>query len=100
VKWLGCVYLAREKLPLSSPGQFKQPLDPVARFHLRNGAVMYQLNWMANPSTKGLNTSAGMMVNYLYDLNGLEENASSFQRYGTVTMSQHIQHILDYESRR
>ena len=41
-------------------------IDDVARFHLRNGAAFLRLNWLGNESTNGLNTSAGLMANYLY----------------------------------
>ncbi|MBV7486928.1 malonyl-CoA decarboxylase domain-containing protein [Bordetella sp. BOR01] len=51
-----------------------QPLDPVARFHLGNGARIERLNWAADTSTKGLGQSCGMMVNYLYDLDDLDAN--------------------------
>jgi hypothetical protein len=44
------------------------PVDPVARFHLRNGASLHRLNWLANTSSAGLSASCGMMVNYLYEL--------------------------------
>src|SRR5690606_431124 len=43
-----------------------QPIDPVARFHLGNGARIERLNWAADTSVKGLGQSCGMMVNYLY----------------------------------
>src|SRR3546814_11677315 len=49
-----------------------QPLDPVARFHLGNGARIERLNWAADTSAKGLGQSCGMMVNYLYDLDDLD----------------------------
>ncbi len=45
-----------------------QPLDPVARFHLGNGAMLRQINWLGDVSPKGISQSAGIMVNYLYDL--------------------------------
>lgn len=50
-----------------------KPLDPVARFHLGNGARIERLNWGGDPSTKGLKQSYGMMVNYLYDLKRLDK---------------------------
>ncbi|MGK9264223.1 malonyl-CoA decarboxylase [Sinorhizobium meliloti] len=43
-----------------------RPVDPVARFHLGNGATFGQLNWLANPSARGMAESAGLMVNYIY----------------------------------
>ncbi|MCD0504013.1 malonyl-CoA decarboxylase domain-containing protein [Bordetella petrii] len=51
-----------------------QPIDPVARFHLGNGARIERLNWAADTSAKGLAQSCGMMVNYLYDLDDLDDN--------------------------
>lgn len=51
-----------------------KPLDPVARFHLGNGASVERLNWAADPSVKGLKQSYGLMVNYLYDLNRLDKH--------------------------
>jgi malonyl-CoA decarboxylase len=50
------------------------PVDPVARFHLRNGARVEQLNWMGDPSDNGLENALGIMVNYRYGLPYLEEN--------------------------
>ena len=46
--------------------------DPVARFHLDNGARLERLNASPNLSAKGLKQSAGLMVNYLYDLSRIE----------------------------
>lgn len=51
-----------------------KPVDPVARFHLGNGARIERLNWAADPSAKGLKQSYGLMVNYLYDLNRLDRH--------------------------
>ncbi|MBC7719793.1 MAG: malonyl-CoA decarboxylase [Chitinophagaceae bacterium] len=50
------------------------PLDPVARFHLGNGARIERLNWAGDPSAKGLKQSYGLMVNYLYDLKRLDRH--------------------------
>lgn len=50
------------------------PADPVARFHLGNGAQMERLNWQADASKKGRAQSCGMMVNYLYELDALDDN--------------------------
>ena len=58
-------------------GQEKQGdavLDPVARFHLGNGARIERINWFADPSAKGLKQSHGLMVNYLYDLKRLDKH--------------------------
>lgn len=52
----------------------------MANFHLGNGAVFHQVNWMGNPSLNGLRASAGLMVNYLYDLPNLEANKEIFRQ--------------------
>jgi malonyl-CoA decarboxylase len=51
-----------------------KPFDPVARFHLGNGARVERLNWLGDPSPKGLKQSCGLMVNYLYDLKRLDKH--------------------------
>lgn len=64
-----------------------RPLDPVARFHLGNGASVEQINWAADLSEKGLGQSAGMMVNYLYDSAEIVSNHESFVRNGEIAAS-------------
>jgi malonyl-CoA decarboxylase len=54
------------------------PLDPVARFHLGNGARLERINWRGDVSAKGLQQSAGIMVNSLYQLDQLEHNHEAF----------------------
>jgi malonyl-CoA decarboxylase len=51
-----------------------KPLDPVARFHLGNGARIERINWAGDPTPKGLKQSYGLMVNYLYDLRRLDRH--------------------------
>ncbi len=51
-----------------------RPVDPVARFHLGNGAQVERLNWAADLSAKGVKQSFGLMVNYGYDLKRLDKN--------------------------
>jgi len=51
-----------------------KPIDPVARFHLGNGARVERLNWAADPSPKGMKQAWGLMVNYLYDLKRLDKH--------------------------
>ena len=51
-----------------------KPMDPVARFHLGNGARVERLNWAGDLSPKGLGQSYGLMVNYLYDLKRLDKH--------------------------
>ncbi len=63
--------------------------DPVARFHLDNGARLERLNAQANLSPKGLKQSAGLMVNYLYDLARIERHHHRFA-HGTVVAGRAI----------
>eukprot|EP01039_Chlorochromonas_danica_P001792 gene1792-1958_t len=89
---LGAHYIAIEKRE-SSEGVV--PLDDVARFHLRNGSVFHSINWMGNPSGHGLNASAGMMVNYLYDFNRIEENAARFgKKNEVIPMGEKVRNFL------
>jgi malonyl-CoA decarboxylase len=67
--------------------------DPVARFHLDNGARLERLNPGANRAPAGLRQSFGMMVNYLYDLDRIEEHHSQFRR-GAVARSRAVQALL------
>lgn len=67
-----------------------RPADPVARFHLGNGARVERLNWHADPSAKGLRQSYGLMVNYLYDPKRLDRNRSMLAR-GQVPISRAIE---------
>jgi len=53
-------------------------IDDVARFHLRNGAILHSINWLANPTRNGLQQSATLMVNYLYDLPHVSDHAKHF----------------------
>ncbi|KAG0270623.1 hypothetical protein DFQ27_002614 [Actinomortierella ambigua] len=62
-------------------------LDPVANFHLRNGACAHRLNWLGDVSDKGLKESFGMMVNYLYALDHIEMNNQQYLQDGTITVS-------------
>lgn len=59
-------------------------LDAVSNFHLQNGAMIGRLNWAADRSEKGLHQSCGIMVNYIYRLDNIEENAQSYFRSGGI----------------
>lgn len=59
-------------------------LDPVAHFHLSNGARVERLNWMGNPDSAGLAESLGLMVNYRYDLEHIERNHERYVSRGLV----------------
>ncbi|PKU25856.1 malonyl-CoA decarboxylase [Telmatospirillum siberiense] len=62
-------------------------LDPVAHFHLTNGARMERLNWLADTSDKGVAQSAGMMINYLYKLSEIEANHEAYRGQGKIVTS-------------
>jgi len=55
-----------------------RPYDPVARFHLGNGARIERINFLADASAKGFRQSCGLMVNYLYDPEEIEQNVEAF----------------------
>ncbi len=63
--------------------------DSVAKFHLSNGARLHNINWAADLSKKGLAQSSGIMVNYLYELDALEDNHEAFVRK-TVVYARHL----------
>ena len=65
----------------------KYRVDPVARFHLRNGARLERLNWLGDVSENGLQRSAGMMVNYLYARGDIEKNHEAYMADGKIAMS-------------
>ncbi|MGI9483570.1 MAG: malonyl-CoA decarboxylase [Hyphomicrobiales bacterium] len=71
-----------------------KPLDPVARFHLGNGARLERINWMADLSSRGLQQSAGIMVNYLYDLRDIERNHEAFAEQGVIAASSSVKRAL------
>lgn len=71
-----------------------RPVDPVARFHLGNGARLEQLNWMGDSSEKGLRQSAGMMVNYLYDLHAIEELHERFANHGSIAIGKPLSRLI------
>lgn len=80
-------YLAREL-------EHGKPCDPVARFHLGNGARVERLNWAADPSAKGVKQSYGLMVNYLYDLKRLDRHRAMLAQ-GRVAVSSQVESLLD-----
>lgn len=68
-------------------------LDSVAHFHLRNGAVMWRLNWMADRSVRGVGNSCGIMVNYRYFLNDTESNSRNYIEKYQVNASEQIKEL-------
>lgn len=70
------------------------PLDPVARFHLGNGAEIARLNWLGDRSANGLRQSAGILVNYAYVLKNVEQNHEAFVNDGRIATSSEFQKLL------
>ena len=80
---LCALYLAKEDAP-GRPGRAR---DPVAHFHLSNGARIERLNWRGDISENGFRQSAGIMVNYLYDPQRIEENHEIYVGEGKRAVS-------------
>jgi malonyl-CoA decarboxylase len=71
-----------------------QPLDAVARFHLRNGARLERLNWLGDTSANGIAASAGLMVNYRYLVDEIEANHEAYMKDGHIALGQEIRGLL------
>ena len=69
-------------------------IDPVARFHLGNGARLERINWLGNTTPRGMEESFGIMVNYLYDHDSIENNHEAFVRDGTIVRSHDVDALL------
>ena len=72
----------------------EKALDPVANFHLRNGAKVYQLNWMGDTSEKGMKQSYGIMVNYYYELNKIVENHEKYVSDNKISATKNVRDYL------
>ena len=71
------------------------PLDPVARFHLGNGAAAWRLNWPANNSPQAWQQSYGAMVNYRYEPAQLEQRHEAFVRRRSFAVTGPLQRLAD-----
>ncbi len=83
---LAARYLLTEK-------QDERPLDPVARFHLGNGARLERIHALADTSQRGLARAAGLMVNYVYPLDEIEENHEAYARDGRIAVSHAVRRL-------
>jgi malonyl-CoA decarboxylase len=81
-------FLGREKREGS------KALDPVAHFHLTNGARIERINWLGDTSAKGIEQSAGMMVNYLYKLDDIDANHEAYTGRGEIAVSGAVKGLL------
>ena len=90
---LAAYYLTKAKTPGG------RPRDPVARFHLGNGARLERIDWLGDRSPNALREAAGMMVNYLYDLDHIERNHEAFVNQGKIASSGSIRRLLRVETK-
>lgn len=89
---LGAHYLIREK-------RAGRPRDPVARFHLGNGARLERLNWLGDTSENGLRQSFGLLVNYRYDPATIERNHELYVNGGEVIYAPALRSLLPAAAR-
>ncbi|MCA3310790.1 MAG: malonyl-CoA decarboxylase [Roseomonas sp.] len=87
---LGAQYLLKE----APAGRAGRALDPVAHFHLSNGARVERLNWRADISENGLRQSCGLMVNYLYDPASIENNHEAYVGEGQRAASGGLKRLI------
>ncbi|WP_138934101.1 malonyl-CoA decarboxylase [Roseovarius arcticus] len=78
---------------LNAKGRGTAPLDPVARFHLGNGAIIHALHADADLSDKGRAQSGGVMVNYLYDLRRTAERHEAFADSGAIAATSGVKSL-------
>ena len=83
---LAARYLYREQ-------RHGRPLDPVARFHLGNGARIERINFLADTSSKGFRQSCALMVNYLYDPDEIEGNVEAFVGEGRIAATAAVRRL-------
>jgi malonyl-CoA decarboxylase len=78
---------------LTARTRTRAPVDPVARFHLGNGARLERIDWLADPSPKGIAQSFGIMVNYLYDLDDIEKNHEAYAGSRSIVASSAVRRL-------
>jgi malonyl-CoA decarboxylase len=71
-----------------------RPVDPVARFHLGNGARLERINFLADTSEKSMREAHGLMVNYRYDPKEIERNHEAYANEGAVASSRGVRGLL------
>jgi malonyl-CoA decarboxylase len=75
----------------------RKPLDGVARFHVGNGAQVFRINWAADLSRKGWLNSFGVMVNYRYELETVQENQAKYEADYHIPIGRHVLELLEEE---
>jgi len=84
---LAAHYLVHEKKGVKA-------MDPVAHFHLSNGACLERINWLADTSSKGIRASAGVMVNYLYKRPHIDDYHEAYTADGKINISKQVKECL------
>ena len=84
---------------LQARGANGRPVDPVARFHLGNGARLERINFLGDRSLKALRDAGGLMVNYLYQLDEIEKNHEAYANQRVVAASSAVRRLLRGASR-
>ena len=69
------------------------PADPVARFHLGNGARLERINWLGDGSERAIKQAHGIMVNYLYHLDDIEKNHEAYAENRTIVASNAVKRL-------
>ncbi|HXM31883.1 MAG TPA: malonyl-CoA decarboxylase family protein, partial [Xanthobacteraceae bacterium] len=77
-----------------------RPIDPVARFHLGNGARLERINPMADLSARALERAYGLMVNYRYVPDDIEKNHEAFADAGEVVASSQVKKLLRTDAKQ
>ena len=75
-------------------GQEAKLKDPIARFHLGNGATLERINANADLSSRGQKESFGFMINYLYELDAMVSNHEQLMETGQIATSKDVQQLL------
>jgi malonyl-CoA decarboxylase len=79
---------------LTRPSVSGSRIDPVARFHLGNGARLERINWLGDTAPRAIAESFGIMVNYLYDHDSIEDNHQHFVRGDAIVRSHDVDRLL------
>ncbi len=92
--WLKPILLRLCARYLTAGGARGRALDPVAHFHLNNGARLERLNWLANTSETGMRRSYGIMVNYYYKLSDIEKNHEGYVAKTKIALGRDVRSLL------
>lgn len=79
---------------LRAKGTDNKPVDPVARFHLGNGARLESINWLGDTSDKSMREGYGLMVNYRYEIKDIEKNHEAYANDGPIACSRAVKALL------